>query len=68
MNPGLKDFCNNPEEKEHGVKQITKKISHWERTYDRENNRLGEIMGEELADMTENNAAEQTPGSTGMDY
>lgn len=26
------------------------------------------MMGQELADVTENNAAEQTPGSTGMDY
>lgn len=45
------------------LKRKSLKISHWEQTYDTENNKLGEIVGEELADLTENNAAEQTPGS-----
>jgi len=44
------------------------KMSHWEGSYDRKNNRLGEMTGKEQAGRTENIAAEQTPGSNCMDY
>ena len=64
---GLKDFCKHLEEKKlHKSKPL--KISHWEGSYDTENNRLGETTGKEQAGRTENNAAEQTPGGNGMDY